>query len=270
MSNQPTNATRPARSRFPWYDSFWLNFYVQATEIVAKHRPERLDDFIAGFDPLRIDPGFNVTDIGQMINGEQMREIRQLIAHLQAQKLERHELARFGRHVVHNLAYFNAMHASLVDLASEAVGRRLEPTYNFLSLYNGEGVCELHMDAPSATFTLDLCIDQSTPWPIHSSRVVPWPVDFNDHAEGWEQRIKDDPDNEFRGHTMEPGKAIIFGGSSQWHYRDRIPNTGGTPYSHLVFFHFVPAQTTKLLRPRMWAEHFNIPELQFGPIPSQT
>ncbi len=140
--------------------SNWLNIYALATEVVARCRPERLDDFVAGFDPLRIVPGFNVTNIGQLIDSEQVNEIRLLIARLRAEKLERHELTRFGRHVVHNYAYCNAMHASLVGLASEAMGRRLEPTYNFLSLYNGDGACELHMDAPSATFALDVCTDQ--------------------------------------------------------------------------------------------------------------
>ena len=31
------------------------------------------------------------------------------------------------------------------------------------------------MDAPDAKWTLDLCNEQSDAWPIHFSRIMPWP-----------------------------------------------------------------------------------------------
>ena len=53
----------------------------------------------------------------------------------------------------------------------------------------------------------------------------------------------------------------MFGGSSQWHYRDRIAQRTVTNFCHLVFFHYVPKGTQHLTDPWRWAAHFGIPEL---------
>ncbi|MCY7281380.1 MAG: hypothetical protein LH610_10890 [Sphingomonas bacterium] len=53
----------------------------------------------------------------------------------------------------------------------------------------------------------------------------------------------------------------MFGGSSQWHYRDRIAQRTPTNFCHLVFFHCVPEGAQHLTEPHHWAEHFGIPAL---------
>ncbi len=35
-----------------------------------------------------------------------------------------------------------------------------------------------HMDAPDAMWTLDICLEQSEPWPISFSQPVDWPENF--------------------------------------------------------------------------------------------
>ena len=60
-----------------------------------------------------------------------------------------------------------------MDLVSGLVGEAVEASYNFLSLYAGAASCAVHMDAPSAKWTLDICIDQSRLWTIEVSDVVP-------------------------------------------------------------------------------------------------
>ncbi|MCY7281379.1 MAG: hypothetical protein LH610_10885 [Sphingomonas bacterium] len=88
---------------------------------------------------------------------------------------EKHEMLRFGRLIVHEAELCTELQAKLTDRISELVNEPVEPSYNFLSLYNNLGVCAVHMDAPSAKWTFDYCIEQSDPWPIYLSQVQPWP-----------------------------------------------------------------------------------------------
>jgi len=119
------------------------------------------------------------------------------------------------------------------------------------------------MDAPQAKWTLDLCIDQAAPWPIYFSEVQPWPDSVAEawRNEGWENTIKQSRSLEFIPFTLQPGQAVIFSGSSQWHYRDPMPDASGKQFSTLLFFHFIPKGTAELVRPKNWARLFGIPEL---------
>ena len=130
---------------------------------------------------------------------------------------------------------------------SELVGEPVEPGYNFLSLYNENGICQPHRDAPDAKWTVDYCIRQSMPWQIHLSEPRSW--------------LDVEPATEFHRRALKPGQALIFNGSSQWHYRAAMPKFMPENYCHLVFFHFVPQGTAVLSDPRNWASHFGIKEM---------
>ena len=100
-------------------------------------------------------------------------------------------------------------------------------------------------------------------WPIYVSQVCAWP-DSEVHSwpdEGWENSIKNAPALRFTAHTMHPGQAIVFSGSSQWHYRDAIPAASDRPFCDLLFLHFIPRGTAELVQPSAWAALFGIPEL---------
>ena len=78
---------------------------------------------------------------------------------------------------------------------------------------------------------------------------------------GWEQAIKESPALHFTPHTLQPGEAVVFSGSSQWHYRDAIPDTGTGQFCDLLFFHFIPKGSAELVKPENWARIFGIPGL---------
>jgi hypothetical protein len=138
------------------------------------------------------------------------------------------------------------------------VGRPLVSCYNFLSRYGAKGKCDLHMDHPDAMFTFDYCIEQDAVWPIYLSRVVEWPT--AEFARGFDpEAIIADPDYDFAEHLLRPNQALLFNGSSQWHYR-RPKVAGG--FCHLLFFHYVPAGSEALIDPVQWAAHFGIAELE--------
>ncbi len=248
-------------NRYPWYDSIWLTKYVHAKEMIQQLRPEKMSEFVAAFERLRTRPDFQVKLMSRVFEDTVMDRITQTIRTFQLPQLELHETKKFGRFVVHDHPFFTELQLATIALVSEAAGEEVEPAYNFVSLYKKLGVCPVHMDSPESKWTLDLCIDQSDPWPIHLSQIVPWPEDSSYEGDGWQEAIKHSPKNIFTSHTLEPGKAVLFSGSSQWHYRDPLPLDGKVHFCHLVFFHFVPKGMRDIVKPKNWPRLFGIPEL---------
>lgn len=261
-ATRPQAAGRPARSgTYPWYDSVWLAQYARACEIVRATRPDALSAFVDAFRVLRTRADFEPVRLDKPFGDDELAEIRAVVDSLAPSRLELHEARAFRRFVVHDHEVFNRLQRRAVPLVSEAVGEAVEASYNFLSLYASQGVCPIHMDAPEAKWTLDLCIEQSVPWPIHFSAVQPWPegqaAAWADPD--WDERLK--RSQPFTTHVLREGEAIVFGGSSQWHYRDAMPARSPQDRSTLLFMHFIPAGTAELVRPANWARLFAMPEL---------
>jgi hypothetical protein len=260
-------AARPASSQlFPWYDSVWLTRYTRAREIVRRLHPEKLPMFEGVFSVLRTASDFRIKRLDKIFNDETLSEIRRVVSSLRPTDLELHEARMFGRFVVHDHPLFNELQQRTLALVADAAGEPVEASYNFLSLYSDLGRCPLHMDAPEAKWTLDLCISQSTPWPIYFSDVQSWPESDGQPwaEENWEERIKHSPSMRFTPCTLQPGEAVLFSGSSQWHYRDSIPREPretARQFCDLLFFHYIPRGTAELVRPKNWANLFHIPEL---------
>lgn len=250
-----------ARRSFPWYDSPWIRKYAAAKELIGHLRPDRLSAFIEAFQPLRTRTDFDTRILKGKFDSLRLAEIRGVIVNLPAEALELHDGDRFGRAIAHNLSQFATLHRRLEDTVSELVGEPVEATYNFLSLYSNCGRCEPHMDSPSAKWTLDVCIDQSRMWPICLSQTVDWPEGFSAEDADWRRAILDDPSLRFSAYNLEPGDAVVFSGSSQWHYRDPMPEATYGDYCHLLFLHFLPAGMWETARPRNWPAMFDLKEL---------
>jgi hypothetical protein len=255
---------------YPWYDSWWLGQYTEATRRLAASNPAALERFAAEMAVFRTRPDFRAQKVSGVLDDDAWREVHATIAALRPDELDFEEAAEFGRFVARNKPYFSELQRRLTSFVSERVGEPVEPTYNFLSLYGAPGVCAPHMDAPSAKWTLDLCVAQSAPWPIHFSQVVPWPEEAppiagaraDDDAGAWAESVKSSPSLHFEPVVLEPGEAVIFSGSSQWHYRERMPPGPGRQFCELLFFHYMPAGTRDLVTPSNWAAMFGAPELE--------
>ena len=243
------------------YESYWISRYIEAKEFIKTNYPEKLEDFIARLDVFRTDPNFKIKELPGLLNQEVLDFLRIMIHNSPKSKMELHEAESFGRIVLHNSPIFDKIQAGLTDRVSEWVGEAVEPSYNFLSLYSQKGVCEPHIDSVNAKWTLDICIEQSDPWPIHFSQIVPWLEEVPEPSESWQQDLKNDPQLKFQSKVLEPGNAILFAGSSQWHYRDPMPKTSKPGFCHLLFLHFRPKGSSEIVHPHLWAEAFDIPEL---------
>jgi hypothetical protein len=239
----------------------WLTDYDRAKSIIQKVKPSALASFVDAFRILHTRPDFEVRLLESPFGGDTLEEIRAQVASIRPLDLELHEARSFGRFVVHDHPFFAELQRHVIPLVSEVVGELVEPSYNFLSLYTAMGVCPVHMDAPKAKWTFDLCIDQSVSWPIYFSQVCPWPHPESDawYDENWEETLKRSLC--FTPYSLQPGQALVFSGSSQWHYRDALSVSGRDQYCNLLFLHFLPSGTTELVQPKNWAKMFNIPEL---------
>jgi len=207
----------------------WLTEYTRAKTTIETTRPGVLRAFVDAFRIFHTPPSFRVRRLERIFDDDTLAEIQRVARSLRPIDLELHEAPTFGRFVVHDHPYFTALHHRIVPIVSEVVGEPVEPAYSFLSLYGNLGVCPLHLDSPEAKWTLDLCVGQSSPWPIYFSQVCPWPELAPDISPGsdWEEQIKRSPSLRFTSCTLEPGQAVVFSGSSQWHYRDAIPDGPG-------------------------------------------
>jgi len=248
-------------TRYPWYDSVWLSQYVGAKELIQRTRPALLSSFVHALACLKTRPDFQVKEVSRVFDDDVMQKIRERVKDIQADRWKTHEIPEFGRFVVHNDPFLTQLHQSIIDFVSAAVGEPVEASYNFLSIYTRLGVCPVHMDSPQAKWTLDLCIDQSEPWPIQISQVLPWPEDFTLQSENWDESIRGAAHLQFTSYALQPGHSLVFSGSSQWHYRDGLPKDGKDHFCRLIFFHFVPKGMCETIEPRNWPNIFGIPEL---------
>ncbi|MEY2879754.1 MAG: hypothetical protein RLZZ15_2134 [Verrucomicrobiota bacterium] len=248
--------------KLPWYDAIWLRQYLLAKEILGRVRPDLLADFVAAFDRLRTRPGFTTQHVRRVFDDTTIKTIQQTIRGLRTDRIKTHETKTLGRLLVHGHPYFTQLQRELTPFVSELAGEKVEPSYNFLSLYTKFGVCPIHMDAPRAKWTLDICIEQTEPWPIHFSQVIPWQENFGHTGENWQEELKRDPQLKFTAHTLHPGEAILFSGSSQWHYRNPLAPASGQGSCKLLFFHYVPEGMAQIADATKWAQIFGVPELR--------
>ena len=153
--------------------------------------------------------------------------------------------AKFGRRYAHNLPFFVNIHYQLADYASEIFGEKVKPSYVFLSLYNKDGQCPLHIDRPQCRYTIDYLIrqEQEEPWPI---AVGPEMSDAereaigNGHPQTPEERQAVIDSVDWTVCDLMPNDAVCYSGTNAWHYRPT--KSKGT--ADLVFFHFVKEDFT--------------------------
>lgn len=122
---------------------------------------------------------------------------------------------QFNRWGLYNYPLLYPIHQRLTPRASELFGEMVRPSFAFLSVYGGDGICPRHTDRPPCKYTLDLVLDQMEPWEIF---------------------ICDEP------YLLQEGNALAYSGTDQPHHRHRIQEGN---YCTLAFFHYVPINYNK-------------------------
>lgn len=154
------------------------------------------------------------------------------------------DLQKFNRKWAHNVPYLVNIHRQLTPWACEQFGEKVKPSYAFLSMYNDKGICPLHVDRPQCYRTIDYLIDCDVDelWPIYIGEpmtdeqrsVVDKTTGGHPHTEELIAQRKEQEN--FTEVVLSPNDAVLYSGTHQWHYRDRIKGRSAS----LAFFHFVP------------------------------
>ena len=151
---------------------------------------------------------------------------------------------QFVRRYANNVPFFVGIHKQLAGFASDLFGEKVKPSYSFLSMYEDNGICPLHIDRPQCRYTIDYLIRQT--------QAEPWPIHIGDHMTDEQRQAIDDDENghpkddeaiqariaQENWHTvlLNPNDAVCYSGTHSWHYRsERLRGT-----ADLIFFHFVP------------------------------
>lgn len=149
----------------------------------------------------------------------------------------------FVRRYANNVPFFVAIHKQLAEFASDLFGEKVKPSYSFLSMYEDNGICPLHIDRPQCRYTIDYLIrqNQAEPWPIHigdhmtDEQRQALDESGEVHPEGDAIQARIDQEN-WHTVSLNPNDAVCYSGTHSWHYRSqRLVGT-----ADLVFFHFVP------------------------------
>lgn len=148
---------------------------------------------------------------------------------------------KFGRRYANNVGFFVQIHKQLVEFACDLFGEKVIPSYSFLSMYEKNGVCPLHIDRPQCRYTIDYLIrqEQTEPWPIcigpqMSSKELGKIEQSHPQTEDERQTVIDSVD--WATVNLNPNDAVCYSGTNAWHYRPEA-SRGKVD---LVFFHFVP------------------------------
>lgn len=122
----------------------------------------------------------------------------------------------FNRRYVHEDSFMKMIHHEIIHpIAEKHFGRKLIPSYVFLSMYNkGEGSCPVHTDRPQCKYTVDLVINQKEPWPFFAG-------------------FKKETAKEL---LAEINEAMFLSGTDHVHWRPQIQKENEVD---VVFFHFV-------------------------------
>lgn len=130
----------------------------------------------------------------------------------------------FNRWFIHNPPSLKPYHLDLERTASSVFGEPVKASYSFVSMYGAGGICPGHIDRPQCRYTIDLCVAQRRPWEIYVG--------------------EDRRDRVGKPYLLNPGEALCYSGTGQWHYRNQIQPLN---WITLAFFHFVPVGFTGAL-----------------------
>ena len=130
----------------------------------------------------------------------------------------------------HNEPLSRILHYEVLPLAEKIVGKKLMPTYTYLSAYIKDSDLPAHTDRADCEYTVSFLINkpENSHWPIYVHNVKQ-PVKHkgrSDFTPPKEECIKVD---------CNAGGLMIFQGTDHIHFRDNLPDD----FYHIVLLHYV-------------------------------
>ena len=244
---------------YPWYDAGVRYKIAFAQHYLNKVRPDKVAEFSAALAHFETPSTFQTVSISDFLNRHEFAELQRHNARLRNETNGVDENRLCGRRRFNNYPIFSNFHQRLAGWVTENVGEKVVPSFSLLAQYGPEGKLPLHIDSQDSMWTLGVCIERNVDWPIFISNVVqkvPEPT-----LEEWKhEQVRADPRLIFRSFSLAPNQAIFYSASSQWHYRNAIPDSL-KGFFDIIFFQFVPAHSEVCIKSELWGSYFDCREL---------
>ena len=167
--------------------------------------------------------------IPQLLDGEYTRLFISQYYWRNSHLIERHrDLEGVKRTSVNDLALMRLFHQLSEKLVQSIVPEKIKTSYSFTSAYESGSTLPAHTDRPQCVYNISMML-ASQP----RTSLSGWPL-FIKHYDV----VNSVP--------LEPGDAVIYSGTNDLHWRDKMPENLSSVLG--VFFHYVPVDFTGVLK----------------------
>jgi hypothetical protein len=129
----------------------------------------------------------------------------------------------------HNEPMSRILHYEILPLIEKIVGKKLMPTYTYLSAYVKDSDLPAHTDRADCEYTVSFLINkpENSKWPIYLHRVKQ-PVKYKGRSDFTP------PKDECIAIDCNAGGLMMFQGTDHIHFRDELPDD----FYHIVLLHY--------------------------------
>jgi hypothetical protein len=150
--------------------------------------------------------------IKNILSSKDFNELQQYVKNLDKSSVGHSD--QFSRYEFGGSDLLNMLHKNLLSVAKEFFeNKNIVPSFNFGSWYYGDASLEKHKDVNACTYTIDLCVYQTTPWDLYVEGIP---------------------------YTLNENEALLYYGESQKHWREDFPDGEGNIVCNVFFFYVEP------------------------------
>ena len=174
----------------------------------------------------------DVKVIKNIFSLDKIEDILQVVANDSSNQIAMDD-NKFHRKMIKNNSLMSRLHKGLLKIiVEESIKKEIVPSLNFLSYYKeGKGKSPVHIDREDCVYTLSLCMEQTSIWPLKISE-----FGYNQDELNYPLTISKIMKN-FISYSTEVGDGIIFNGFRYPHWRDQL-HKGNK--STIALFHYFP------------------------------
>ncbi len=150
--------------------------------------------------------------IKNLLPQNEFQKLQDYIKDLDKSKLGHSD--EFSRYEFGGYETLDSLHKSLIPVAMDFFeSQTLLPSFNFGSWYYGQASLEKHKDVSPCTYSIDLCVYQTTPWDLYVEGIP---------------------------YTLQENEALLYYGEGQRHWREDFPGGEDEVVCNVFFFYVEP------------------------------
>lgn len=132
-----------------------------------------------------------------------------------------------NRFKAHNEPMSRFLHYEILPLVEKIAGKKLKPTYTYLSAYVGDSDLPAHTDRPDCEYTVSFLVNKDADWPIYLHKVKQ-PIKYKGRYDFTPEK------SECLELHSDIGGLLIFDGTDHLHFREKYSGT----YYDILLLHY--------------------------------